>query len=81
MLKIYEARDMGIDICYVQVPGHCSIQGNEKADLEASNATTSNNTSIDIRRQKKTNQSSSKPSMDKPEYKVKPNRKQHSAMA
>lgn len=36
----------GIDICYLWVPGHCGIQGKEKADLEAPNAANSNDTPI-----------------------------------
>lgn len=81
--KPIEARNMGIDICYVWVPGHCGIQGNEKAYLEASNAATSNLTPIfntyTYEDKKKTNDSNSKPptaqTMDKAESQVKSNKK------
>jgi ribonuclease HI len=44
--KTYEARNMEIDLCYAWVPGHCGIHGNKKADLEASKAASSPDTSL-----------------------------------
>ncbi|KAL4126313.1 hypothetical protein QTP88_010535 [Uroleucon formosanum] len=44
--KTYEASGMGMDICYMWAPGHCGIQGNEKADLEASKAASSPDTPL-----------------------------------
>jgi len=44
--KTYEASGMGMDICYIWAPGYCGIQGNEKADLEASKAASSPDTPL-----------------------------------
>jgi len=83
--KTYEARDISIDICYVWVPGHCGIQGIEKADHEATKAPTSIDTPYlniyTYEDKKKTNQTSPKSQMaqimENPEYKTKPNKKQY----
>lgn len=58
---------MGMDICYMWTPGHCGIQGNEKADLEASKAASSPDTPLlniyTYEDKKKTNQTSPRPKM------------------
>ena len=44
--KTHISRDLEIDICFVWAPGHCGIHGNEKADIEASKAASSLDTTF-----------------------------------
>jgi len=44
--KTYEARQKGIDIYFLWIPGHCGIDGNELADQEARKAASSNDTQM-----------------------------------
>jgi ribonuclease HI len=44
--KTFEARQKGIEISFLWIPGHCGIDGNELADQEARKAASSNDTQM-----------------------------------
>jgi hypothetical protein len=44
--KTFEARQKGIEISFLWIPGHCGIDGNELADQEALKAASSNDTQM-----------------------------------